>query len=337
MKIMKMKIESIWQELENDLLQSSGLLLKRYAASVYPDLYVALRCPENLRCIAVNITRANEPDIKQWAHLKDIKVEVLQDEKNNNKKFLLIILLNRIHKDIFSVLCEDLIIQVSEITEETELIKVLLNRLSKWENLFECVGLQGLSAEAQRGLYGELYFLRKFLNSGSKPYPCVNTWLGPSKSVQDFQHGSWAVEVKTTHGNNHQKIHISSERQLDDSIIPEIYLYHLSLDLRVKHGETLNDIVKSLCEYLLNDIPAFHLFNLKLHEAGYFDIHSTLYEEIGYNIRQDNIFTVKDNFPRITETDLLPGVGDVKYSVVISDCQQYLISENKLFTRLICE
>ena len=223
------KIENIWLSLEGDNLSHSGLLYKRYSAEVLADVFIALKAPEKLRCIAFRISASFSFDENQWNKLKDIKIETLSDERDKSKKFLLILLLNKQHKDIFSTLCEDLIFGVSDVTTEETLVEKLLDRLAKWQSLFEKVGKQGLSDEAQRGLYGEIYFLRFFLNNTSDKNYCLKSWLGPEKSIQDFQYSNWAVEVKTTHGNNHQKIHITSERQLDDSIIEKIYLYHLSL------------------------------------------------------------------------------------------------------------
>ena len=43
MKIMKkMKIDTIWEELEKDESFQTGLLYKRYSAKVKPDVFVAL-------------------------------------------------------------------------------------------------------------------------------------------------------------------------------------------------------------------------------------------------------------------------------------------------------
>jgi hypothetical protein len=329
-----MKIDEIWLELESDQSFHSGILYKRFSSSVNPDFYVALRSPEKFRCLATLINKSNEPEVKNWSHLKDIKVEIFHDEKNPEKSFLLILLLNQQFNDIFSVLCEDLIFQVQKISDENELINKVLNRLAQWETLFENIGQQGLSTEAQRGLYGELFFLRKFLKVSEKFELCINSWLGPSKAVQDFQYGSWAVEVKTTHGNNHQKIHISSERQLDNRLIPEIYLFHISLDSRSNYGESLNEIINAVRKMLSDNISALNSFNLKLHESGYFDIHAKIYENTGYSIRQENFYIIGDGFPRITESSIMPSVGDVKYSIIISDCQSFCISEKDLFTRL---
>lgn len=328
------RIENIWVGLESETSNHSGLLYKRYSAEVLPDVFIALKAPEKLRCIAFRKSAVFPFDENQWNKLKDIKIETLPDDRVKSKKFLLILLLNKQHKDIFSTLCEDLIFGVSDVSTEQTLVEKLLERLTKWQSLFEKVGKQGLSDEAQRGLYGEIFFLRFFLTNNSDKNYCVKSWLGPEKSIQDFQYSNWAVEVKTTHGNNHQKIHITSERQLDDSIIEKIFLFHLSLDVRVGNGESLNMIIDTVSELLNHNTMASNLFKLKLLESGYFDIHKPLYDERGYTIRQENIYRVTDNFPRIIENQIPIGVGDVRYSIVLSESEEWRINHQTLIGEL---
>lgn len=329
------KIENIWLGLENEISNHSGLLYKRYSADVLPDVFIALKAPEKLRCIAFKISTAFPFNENHWNKLKDIKIETIPDERDKSKKFLIILLLNKQHKDIFSTLCEDLIFGVSKVSTEQNLVEKLLERLAKWQSLFEKVGRQGLSDEGQRGLYGEIYFLRFFLKNNSDKNYCVKSWLGPENSIQDFQYANWAVEVKTTHGNNHQKIHITSERQLDDSIIEKIFLFHLSLDIRVGNGESLNILIDEVSELLKENTIASNLFKLKLLESGYFEVHRPLYEERGYTIRQENIYRVTGNFPRITENQIPIGVGDVRYSIVLSESEEWRISNETLIAEII--
>jgi hypothetical protein len=328
------KIDKIWIDLEGDNFSQSGLLYKRYSAEVLPDVFIALKAPEKFRCIAFKISASFPFEANQWNKLKDIKIETLHDDRDKTKMFLLILLLNKQHKDIFSTLCEDLIFGVSKVNTDQTLVEKLLERLAKWQSLFEKVGKQGLTDEAQRGLYGEIYFLRVFLNNSTDKNHCLKSWLGSERSIQDFQYSNWAVEVKTTHGNNHQKIHISSERQLDDSIIENIFLYHLSLDIRVDNGESLNTIIVDVLESLRDSTMASNLFKLKLLESGYFDAHKPLYDNRGYNIRQVNIYRVSGNFPRITEGLIPIGVGDVKYSIVLSESEEWRIDQYTLFSKI---
>lgn len=330
-----MKIEKIWEELESEKSLKSGLLYKRSSGTVKPDLYVAIKYPEGFRCIAAHLEFSDELEVKNWDRLKDLKIESVLDEQFHNKQFLLVILLNNQHKDIFTTLCEDLIKQVSDLTEKKELIKILMLRLEKWRLLFEKLGQQGLSEEAQQGLFGELYFLRKFMKNHKNVESCINSWKGPEKATQDFQFADWAVEIKTTHGKNQQKIHISSERQLDISIIPNIFLIHYSLEIRQKHGESLNNVVENILEILSEKLPSYNLFQLKLLEAGYFNFHHHFYEEKCYSIRQENIYKVTKNFPKIVESDIQAGVGDVSYSVILTSNIEWDSNEEELFMNII--
>lgn len=324
----------IWAALEAEKPTSGRLLYRRYSGEIQPDVYVALKFPEGFRSVAAHVTSGLELNAYKWDELRDIRIETLPDEKNGAKQFLLVMLLNKQHQDIFSSLSEDLLHQIAEIKQEDKLIEVLMLRLEKWRLLFEKVGKPGLSDEAQRGLYGELYFLRKFLENLTKAEYCINSWKGSERAVQDFHYSDWAVEVKTTHGKNQQKLHISNERQLDISLVPRIFLVHLSLDVRQNHGETLNDVIDELRESLSDSPAALSSFRLKLLEAGYFDVHKHYYAETGYSIRQENLYRITDDFPKITESDVPQGVGDVRYSLIVGANEDWLTDYENLFHQL---
>jgi hypothetical protein len=326
-----MKTNQIWEELENDLSFSHGLLLRRYSGSVLPDVFIAIKAPEKLRCIAASISSSINLNLSSFSNLKDISVELIPDEQKPEKNILLIKLLENQHKDIFSVLCEDLITGISSITDERMLVKELLKRLEQWKSLFERVTSNGLSPEEQRGLFGELYFLRKFLQNNSDFLKIVISWVGCERQVRDFQSGLWSVEVKTSSGNNHQKVHISSERQLDTTSVENLFLYHLSLEPRQNAGETLNDIVNSILEILQPDQSAYNRFKNKLLAGGYFERHESIYEETGYSIRQEQFYKVHNDFPRIEEKDIRNGVGDVKYTIMLLQCSSFSIPEQQVF------
>lgn len=330
-----MKIKQIWDELANDKSLISGLLFRRYSGAVKPDVYVALQHPEKFLCVYVAINKNTEVNISNFSNLQEIQVDLFASPNEVDKNILIFKLLNFEHKDIFAVLCEDLIASISEETNEKRIIREVLNRFEKWKSLFNKIGLQGLKPEEQRGLFGELYFLRKFLRATNNFLPIVNTWTGAEKQIRDFQSGSWAVEVKTTHGNNHQKVQISSERQLDTTNLEDLFLYHISLEQQQNSGETLNDIVDSVIDILRAEIIALNKFKSKIYEVGYFDLQRNLYETIGYHIRQDEFYKVEKDFPRIEENDLRIGVGDIKYSIILSQCAPFSISESEVFGTII--
>lgn len=324
------KINEIWNEMKNDNSATTGLLLRRYSASVLPDVYIGFRSSGKLRCIALRLQNVNTVNLARYTNLKDIKPELIPDEKDDSKTYLLLVLLNSDHQDVFATLCEDLIEGISIITDEQKVIKELLNRLEKWKSLFDKASAEGLSKEEQRGLYGELYFLRKWLTNSRDFQNCIQSWLGPEKAIRDFEVNGWALEVKTTHGNNHQKIHINSERQLDIENLNTLILLHLSLEVQQQNGDSLNSIVDEINLILNTDISSQMKFRVKLLQASYFNIHRAFYENAGYQIRNEIYYLVSAGFPRIEEKDIPRGVGDVKYSIILSEYTNYTITESEV-------
>lgn len=329
-----MKIKQIWEALENDKSFNQGLLIRRYSGAVLPDVFIALQQPEKLLCIAASISSNVEINISSFANLQEIQVNILPDINQKGKNTLLFKLINNQHKDIFAVLSEDLISSISEETNEKKLVSALLNRFEKWKSLFNKFALQGLTPDEQRGLFGELFFLRKYLQHKSDFQNVLNTWVGASKEIRDFQFNDWALEVKTTIGNNHQKIHISSERQLDSTHLETLFLYHLSLEKTQESGESLPQIILSIQEILQGDTISINRFRAKLYEVGYFEQQENLYSSIGYHVRQGNYYKVEGDFPRLQENELRNGVGDVKYSIILSQCTTFIIDENTVFNTI---
>lgn len=329
------KINQIWEELANDTSFKNGLLLRRYSGSVLPNVFVAVQKPERILCIATSISENIEVNISMFDNLQEIQIAIFPDHDQKEKNILLFKLINNQHRDIFSVLCEDLMASIASETNERQLVKTILNRFEKWKSLFIRIVSEGLTPEEQRGLFGELFFLRKFLQFNNKGLQFIlNTWVGTAREVRDFQLKNWAVEVKTTHGNNHQKVQISSERQLDITHLEKLFLYHISLEKVQEGGETLNQIVASIIDLMVTDSIASNRFKSKLYEAGYFDHHIDLYDSTGYFIRQDTFYKVEDNFPRIQENEIRSGVGDVKYSIILSQCEAYKQTSVSVFENL---
>jgi hypothetical protein len=326
-----MKINTIWDDLEKDSSSSFGLLLRRYSPLILQEVFVALQLPEKIRCIAISLKKNHNLNISRYSNLKDIRIELIQNEKDRSKQYLLISLTNREHGDVFGALCEDLMTGIVNITDEKKFIQELLNRFQKWKLLFEKAWVEGLSPEEQRGLYGELYFLRKWLHYSSDKQRPVQAWLGPENNIRDFQLSDWGIEVKTTHGNNHQKIHINNERQLDASTLKSLFLFHISLEIQQHNGETVNQLIDSINILLSSDLAAQTQYRSKLLMTGYFMHHRSLYEITGYQIRQETWYVVKDDFPRIEEKDLRRGIGDVQYSIILSDYKIYILNEAIVF------
>ena len=78
----------------------------------------------------------------------------------------------------------------------------------------------------------------------------------------------------------------------------------------------------------------FNKFKSKIYEVGYFEQQRSLYDGKGYFIRQDVFYKVENDFPRIQENEIRVGVGDVKYSIILSQCLGFVKNENAVFNTL---
>ncbi len=329
------RIDQLWMNLEDQSSDRSGIFKTRYSETSEADVYLGIMVPEMYRLLILCIPfdKGRKFDFKY--EFKGVKFEKLIDPYDSEIVLLCLKLVDFQLKDIFNTLCLDIIDSIINDSEITLIQQKFKSRLLKWQNLFDRYNSEGLSLEEQRGLYGELYFMREWMSICPDFERIVSAWLGPERELQDFQSDNWAVEVKTTFANNHQKIHIHSERQLDSSHLSYLYLYHLSLEVRQNGGENLNQIIQQVRKILASNQMAYSLFNIKLMKAGYFDNHSDHYKVKGYFIRESKFYNVVDQFPRIQENDLMNGVGDVSYSIVASSLSKFTIADKLVFDNLI--
>ena len=104
-----------------------------------------------------------------------------------------------------------------------------------------------LSEEQQRGLIGELLFLREQILNGRPLKESVAGWVGALKEHQDFSYGETWYEIKSVM-EQAEKVRIPSLEQLSLERVGELVIYRLAKTSG--DGFTLNSIVKNLSELL---------------------------------------------------------------------------------------
>jgi hypothetical protein len=320
-----MKIEIIWEELENQIKNhTSGYLTRRIFPDGNHDIYLAIEYPSRTRIlmIYVDCTSIEKSIVFPTSSGFEVRRMIFPED---NRIALQLILINNRYKDIFTALVQDIAENIAFIPVETDAVQMFANRLKRWQMFLEKHDLEGLSEEVQQGLYGELWFLRQLVipHFGLSS---LHYWLGPEGANQDFSFEGCAVEVKTTVSQNPQKLSISNENQLDETRLNKLFLMHLSLDVR-SNGETLPEIVESLRAILGKDSSSRELFEKRLFQIGYLDIHAPKYSETSYKHRTSGYFKIEQDFPRIVPADLKQGIVQVRYSIEISACRPYAIAE----------
>ena len=324
----------LWHKLENE--NQHGLVKLAYSQDIPYRIYATMLSPDHICGIAISFNSSIKVDIRPFKDLRQLSVELLVDTSFRDSSLLLVQLRNIENREVFATLCDNLVSAASQVTEERLMVKMVMSKLCEWKSLFDKLSHGPLSKPQQEGLFGELYLLKKMLrqNSGTSENEVVATWHGMEmeRAVRDFQGSNWVVEVKTTATNRPQKVTINGERQLDDSLVENLLLFHCSVDISNGSGITLPELVDEVRNLLANSFIARALFEEKLYHTGYLDKDLESYKDSHYLIRSDKFYKVSGDFPRIRENELRPGVGEVHYAIVLAACEQYVISNTNAFS-----
>ena len=326
-------ISSLWEIMSQE--KSVGLVKRLLPNNSPLKVFATYKHPENICGIAFSCDSKLKLSIDSFYNLKELSVQLFLDTSHQPNRLLTIQLFSDANTDIFAYLCGNLVEAIERCDTEAKAIKLVLNRLEKWKTMFSKGASDGLSITEQQGLYGELMYLHKLVLRGIFSYiDTLKIWVGADKAMRDFQGKDWAVEAKTISINNADQITINGERQLDETLLNKLYLYHLSVEASRMNGQTLNEKVDELRSLFSDDKAALNIFNAKLIEAGYFDHHRHLYKERCYKIRKESIYVIDDSFPRIKESELRDGVSNTVYSINVSTCAEYMVSENTHFNSI---
>lgn len=320
----------LWEEMAAQA--NYGLVKRLFKRTSAVIVYATYNHISNVCGIAISYNRDINVNVAPFSGLSELKVEIYNDQAN---KLLTIQLTSDSNKDVFAVLCDNLIQTIDNCITEREALQLVLNRLEKWKSLLKKGAAEGLAKNEQQGLYGELVYLNKLIDHCENSFLAIlGFWVGIDKAMRDFQGDGWATEVKTVSTNTPYQITINGERQLDETLLKKLYLYHLIVEVSQGNGETLNEKIEKTRRKMQDNLPAMTLFNSKLMEAGYFDHHKVLYEERCYMIRNENLYQIRDNFPRIKENELRLGVSNTEYSINISNCNEYKIEESEHYNNI---
>ncbi len=326
-----MTSEKLWQALEAELhdVLASGIQIRRIHPESSRDLFLGFKKPDDRRVFLLRVQRTALPLREELPETRGLEIlsATLPSDGPAHASLGLILKEERF-KDIFTALVDDLSRYIALQENDQSAVTTFINRMQRWQKFLESHA-EGLSDEAQRGLYGELHFLREHVlpELGAQG---VFSWTGAQRTPQDFQFVNCAVEVKTSIAKQLQTLRITNERQLDDSYLHALFLHHLSLETLRGTGETLVEIITSLRNTLGPDHVTLQKFEEALVDAGYLDTHAHRYSTVGYSIRESNFFRVTEGFPRIVEADLCSGVGDVSYCISVAECKHFSVSAGEV-------
>ena len=319
-----MSIAKTWELLDSQAVQGSESRRRIFQESL-ADMWLVIAGVPKTRIFRVRITQpASFPDLPKGS---GIDTQILKLEDNNF--YLEVACTNSSFAEVFDVLVDDLSRAATNASNVEDVTDTVVDRVRLWQEFLKS-RMEGLSKESLRGLFGELRVL-ELIGKEFGFVRAVNSWAGPAGFPQDFHLNALAIEVKTTASKNPQSVGIASERQLDDKNLESLVLWHFSVDERLDLGRTVPELVQKIRDEVPHAVRS--LFEDRLLQVGYLDIHNHLYK-VGFSDRKQTVFDVVQGFPRLVENDCPAGLGDLRYSIQFGSITAFEIDPRVVFGRV---
>ena len=330
----------IWDELATPSDQEApkdGWYVRRICPDAVSDVFVALRQPGAVPALLVEVDATAVDVVGDYPSARGFQLypeSVTPGARGRTR--LCLVLADTRYRDVLEVLVNDVSERIAVAPGEGEAVKAFIARLHIWQNFMRKHGVEGLTKEAQIGLFGELLFLVDYLLDLVTAHDAVNAWKGPAGGNQDFDIGRRCVEVKSTTVIPPVTVDIASMTQLDETLVEFLLLCHVSLVLDGGDGESLPELVDRVRATIqIQDVSALDGLNAKLIEAGYLDSHSELYSDTQYRHRETRFFKVTNGFPRIAARDLRGGISECCYKVLLAACAPYEVAGTEAIAALL--
>jgi hypothetical protein len=307
---------AIWETMER--VAGTRTTLRRLTAEYEDALYLGYDPVRRTRLFVVELTEGAQRVVRRTARWRQLRVEQLHTE--GAREAVAVSAPGETYFDVFTALVADLYAHLSPLRANRTLADHLLERLEKWQRFLEERPPEGLSWEAQRGLFGELTLLKGLIEESASAGP-LEAWKGPEGHVHDFVLPQGDIEVKVATVRE-RIIHISRGDQLDPPAGGTLHLFVLELEVSETAGTTLPNMVEAVREALGRLATTQTLLKAKLLEAGYADVDAEKYPT-RYIVRATHLYCVDDRFPRITKPP--EEVFDVHYKLRLTDLSAHRI------------
>lgn len=265
-------------------------------------------------------------------------IDISLPTSDDNKKTIFILGLNNKEDwDIFHSLCLDLLRATFNCNGEESVVSVIIQRIRRWHLFLKNNRTKAMSEVEQKGLIGELLFLRDNLLPYYSVSESLSFWQGPLNAPQDFCIEDCAVEVKCQLGTSKPLIRISSIHQLNTQLC-KLYLFVVTLSKSAggtDNAINLPIIVNELRKNILSNQPSTcERFEDLLLQAGYIDLME--YNELYFVLSSVRFYEIRDGFPKLKPDDIPEGIVNITMDIMLDKCAQFIIDRESviIFERL---
>ena len=262
---------------------------------------------------------------RRLPRLRGLQVEAQPADGGSDER-IVIRLTDPEQRDIFLRFCRDIVDATVLAQTEEQAVERFLARTWRWHRLLQGGRDKRLGDDEQRGLIGELVVLERHLLPVLGALDSVRCWTGPLDAPHDFEISRIHVEAKAQ-GSATPRVTISSEHQLESGNADRLYLHVTEVTTAAECGPdamTVTDIATRIRFVLAGrDMAAVDLFEERLGAVG-FDWTDD-YSDKSWVVGQEALYEVREGFPRITPVMVPGGVGNVRYMISLTDCEEFRV------------
>jgi hypothetical protein len=332
-----------------DLLESQPPTGERFTAraavpSLCEDVFIGVDSAKR-RYVLVRIPEGEECSLSERSS-RGIAVQTVEMKVNQSEKtglFVEIACLEQAgHAALDTVTLElvDALVAGASIYRS----RLVQGVLTKWRRFWSGVAQNILTREQHLGLFGELWFLSRWLLPAIGAEHSVAMWRGPVGARNDFEQHGWSVEVKTSGklDGSHQ-IHGLEQLMVPPNV--ELLLFSLLVRDEASGVESLTKLVADVRGVLAPDHILLAQLDGMLAAAGYDDTQAEEYDKLKFRVRSQGLYRITPGFPCLLPSSILgglpAGVNNVNYELHLDAAGPWHVSDcpsaSEALLQTLCE
>lgn len=252
------------------------------------------------------------PKMESTKHLR-----VTQGEESKDVYWTCFDLLSKEAEPVFYSFCSNLLETLEGATDESEALNKLKIRYVIWKSFFKKEPSRNVSWETVQGLFGELYFMKKYLFEKYGVSASVQAWSGPDALSKDYAIGTDWYEVKTV-GANSLCVHISSTAQLSSDTPGHLVIVRAErMASEFSNGESsILELLECILQ-TISDETVENIFASKVASYGISILDPAF--SVKFDVRDIKRYAVTEGFPRITLKEVpYPEITNVSYDISVA-------------------
>lgn len=210
-------------------------------------------------------------------------------------------------------------------------VRLVQNVLAKWRRFWSGTNSANLSREQQLGLFGELWFLTRWLLPNIDGSKAVQMWRGPMGARNDFETPRLSIEVKTTSRIDSAFV-IHGLDQLLEPSGGALCLFGLVVREEASATDSLPRLVEEARNLLSANLDELSQLDSQLYAAGFDDRHASDYSKMTLRVRSEELYRIGEGFPRLIPSSLVggipSGVDSIEYQLRLDAAGDFRLASN---------